>query len=92
MNSLIVLSWVGLGFFAAWIETHLMKDRSHTSGMGNLAVSVLGALLGGMLVFSAVHGRQTYNTFTFCGAGALILATLFIALTRRTSSRDARVS
>jgi uncharacterized membrane protein YeaQ/YmgE (transglycosylase-associated protein family) len=84
MNSLIVISWVSMGVFVAWIETHLVKDPSlsHSSGVGNLAVSVLGALLGGLLTHSLVHGRQTYAAFTICAAGAVLAAALFLAVTR----------
>jgi uncharacterized membrane protein YeaQ/YmgE (transglycosylase-associated protein family) len=89
MNSLIVISWVAMGFFVAWIETHLLKDRdlSNSSGAGNLAVSVLGALLGGLLTHAFVHGRNPYNAFTLCAAGAVLCASVFIAVTRRAPRR-----
>ena len=84
MNSLIVISWVAMGAFAAWIATHLVKDRSlsPSSGIGNLAVGVLGALLGGLAMQSALHGRHGYTAFTFCAGGALTLAALLIGITR----------
>ena len=71
MNSLLVLSWVGMGVFVAWIGTHLVRDRSRGGGVGNLAVCVLGALLGGLGAHAALRGAHGYHPFIICvGRGA----------------------
>ena len=92
MNSLIVISWVAMGAFAAWIGTHLVKDRSRaaSSGIGNLAVGVLGALLGGLAMHAALHGRHGYTAFTFCAGAALFMAMFLIGVTRFAPRRHAR--
>ena len=92
MNSLIVISWVAMGAFAAWIGTHLVKDRSRSpsSGIGNLAVGVLGALLGGLAMHAALHGRHGYTAFTLCAGAALLFSVFLIGVTRFTPRRHVR--
>ena len=84
MNWLIVVSWVAMGFFAAWIGTHLEKDRVSAGGIANLAVGVLGALLGGLVMYSVfhTHAKNAYNAFTVSAVGALLAASLLMGLTR----------
>jgi uncharacterized membrane protein YeaQ/YmgE (transglycosylase-associated protein family) len=82
MNSLIVVSWVGVGAFVAWIGTHMAKDQSRGAGIGNLAVCVLGALLGGLGAHAVLHGRHGYNAFTFCAGGAFTASVLLLIVTR----------
>jgi uncharacterized membrane protein YeaQ/YmgE (transglycosylase-associated protein family) len=90
MNSLIVISWVAMGAFAAWIGTHLLKDRGRSSGVGNLAVGILGALLGGLFTHSLLRGRHGYDAFIVCAGGALFLAVFLIGITRQAPGRSAR--
>jgi len=60
MNSTIVISWVAMGFFAAWIATHSGRTGRHNSGVGNLTVGVWGSLLGGLVGYgSSAAGRDT---------------------------------
>jgi uncharacterized membrane protein YeaQ/YmgE (transglycosylase-associated protein family) len=82
MNSLIVISWIGIGFFAAWIGTHLVKERSRGGGIGNLAVSVLGSLLGGLGAHALLFGQHAYHAFIICAGGALIGSVVLLGITR----------
>jgi uncharacterized membrane protein YeaQ/YmgE (transglycosylase-associated protein family) len=82
MNSLIVISWVTTGFFIAWIGTHFVRDRSRGSGVGNLAVSVFGALLGGLGANAMLHGRQGYHPFIICAGMAALGAIIALGITR----------
>jgi uncharacterized membrane protein YeaQ/YmgE (transglycosylase-associated protein family) len=102
MNATIVVSWIAVGCFVAWIGTHLRKEQTHNSGVANLAEGVFGALLGGFVMHRALHAlaahgiyrvRNSYNLFTFCTVSAMAGAVLFIGLTWLLSRRaDARVS
>jgi uncharacterized membrane protein YeaQ/YmgE (transglycosylase-associated protein family) len=94
MNSLIVISWVAMGFFAAWIGTHLFKVHHQNGGVANLAVGVLGALLGGLLMHSFMHGRQSYFTFIVCAGASLLVSASLIGLTSLAPHRrvDSKVS
>jgi uncharacterized membrane protein YeaQ/YmgE (transglycosylase-associated protein family) len=82
MNSLIVLSWVATGFFVAWIATHFTRDRSRGGGVGNLAVSVLGALLGGLGAQGLVRGAHGYHPFIICAGAALVGSAVLLGITR----------
>lgn len=89
MNSLIVISWIGMGVFAAWIGTHLARDRSRGSGMGNLIVAILGALLGGLGARTLV-GDQGYHRFIISAGAALLGAFVLLGITRFFPRRRAR--
>jgi uncharacterized membrane protein YeaQ/YmgE (transglycosylase-associated protein family) len=74
-----------MGAFAAWIATHLVKDRyeAHSSGIGNLAIGVLGALLGGLFTYSMLRrDPDGYQVFILCAAGALFVSVLLMVITR----------
>jgi uncharacterized membrane protein YeaQ/YmgE (transglycosylase-associated protein family) len=91
MNSLIVISWVTVGAFAAWIGRHLVRDKStaRSSGIGNLAVGVLGALLGGFFTHAMLRGAPEYHQFLLCAGGALLVSSFLIGITRFTPRRRA---
>ena len=82
MNSLLVLSWVATGFFAAWIGTHFTTDRSRGGGVGNLAVSILGALLGGLGAHGMLRGAHGYHPFIVCSGAALLGSVVLLGITR----------
>jgi uncharacterized membrane protein YeaQ/YmgE (transglycosylase-associated protein family) len=82
MNSLLVLSWVAMGFFAAWIGTHFVRDRSRGGGVGNLAAAVLGALLGGLGANGLLRGAHGYHPFIICSGAALLGSIVVLGITR----------
>jgi len=82
MNSLLVLSWVAMGVFVAWIGTHLVRDRSRGRGVGNLAVCIFGALLGGLGAHAALRGAHGYHPFIIGVGGAMIVSVLLLGITR----------
>jgi uncharacterized membrane protein YeaQ/YmgE (transglycosylase-associated protein family) len=94
MNTLIVLSWVGVGAFVAWISTHLAKVPAHNAGVANLAVGVLGALIGGTAMHAVIPGRSDYAAYLAGVLAASIVSVLLIGLTRHTLRRssDERVA
>jgi uncharacterized membrane protein YeaQ/YmgE (transglycosylase-associated protein family) len=94
MSVTMVLSWVAIGFFNAFIATHLVKDPHYNSGASNLAVGVFGALLGGLLMFAIVGGRRAYDAFLYRSVAAMLVSALVIKVTRHLNrpGANARVS
>jgi uncharacterized membrane protein YeaQ/YmgE (transglycosylase-associated protein family) len=82
MNSTIVISWVAIGCFVAFVSTHLVKDRARRDGLANLATGIFGALLGGFAAHEIVWARIPYNAFLLCAMGAFFASALFVGLTR----------
>jgi uncharacterized membrane protein YeaQ/YmgE (transglycosylase-associated protein family) len=82
MNFTIVISWVAIGFFTGWIATHIRKEQTFNHGLSNLAVGVLGALLGGLAAFAILGARKGYNAFTLYSIGAFVVSSAMIHLTR----------
>jgi uncharacterized membrane protein YeaQ/YmgE (transglycosylase-associated protein family) len=83
MNSLLgATMWVAIGWFVAWIETKVLRDRRPASGVANVGVGVLGGLVGGFAVRAAVGARTSdYHAFILCGLGAAIVSATLIWLT-----------
>jgi hypothetical protein len=77
-----------MGFFGAYIGNHLVKDRSRGGGVGNLAVCVLGALLGGLGAHALMRGHSTYHIFIVCAGAALLVALALLGITRFYPRRD----
>jgi uncharacterized membrane protein YeaQ/YmgE (transglycosylase-associated protein family) len=71
-----------MGVFVAWIGTHLVKDRSRGRGVGNLAVCIFGALLGGLGGHAMLRGAHGYHPFVIGAGTALIGAVLLLGITR----------
>jgi uncharacterized membrane protein YeaQ/YmgE (transglycosylase-associated protein family) len=82
MNSTIVISWVAIGCFVAWISTHLVKERTRRAGLANLATGIFGALLGGLAAHEIVWARIPFNAFLLCSMGAFFASVLCVGLTR----------
>jgi uncharacterized membrane protein YeaQ/YmgE (transglycosylase-associated protein family) len=89
MNSLIIISWVAMGFFAAWIGKHVIRSSS-PSGVGNLAVGILGSLLGGVFTHSLFGSMDPYHSFLISSGGALFFAMFLIVVTRFAPKRHAQ--
>jgi uncharacterized membrane protein YeaQ/YmgE (transglycosylase-associated protein family) len=82
MTSAIVISWVGIGAFVAWIATHLRKDRRPNALAANLLVGVAGALVGGLVMRTLLDGGKSYFVFLMCAVAAFIVSSFVIKLTR----------
>jgi uncharacterized membrane protein YeaQ/YmgE (transglycosylase-associated protein family) len=74
-----VIAWVVSGCFVAWIATNVMALRGRGRWIGNLAVGVLGALIGGYFT-RMPHAGSSYDAFSVSVLGAFVGATVLIAL------------
>ena len=84
MNATIVISWVAIGCFVAWISTHLVKERTACrGGLANLATVHPWRLVGsGPAAHEIVWARIPFNAFLLCGMGSFFVSVLCVGLTR----------
>jgi uncharacterized membrane protein YeaQ/YmgE (transglycosylase-associated protein family) len=83
------ISWVAIGFFVAWIGSHL-EAHGPAKGVSNIGVGVLGALLGGLAMQAAIGGRGGYDAYLVCSASAMIVSSIFVGLTEFRAQRGLR--
>lgn len=65
-----IISWIILGALAGWIASKMMNTDESMGGFANIAVGIIGALIGGFIM----------NFFNKAGAYSLNLYSLFVAL------------
>lgn len=75
-----ILAWIILGALAGWIASMIMKTNGEQGALANIAVGIIGALLGG-LVFSlfggsSVTGFNLYSIFVAVVGATILLAVL----------------
>ena len=80
-----ILGWIVIGGLAGWVASRIM-DADEQQGLLNIAVGVIGGLLGGWLL--AVLGVDTDSsalilTFVTALIGACLLLFAVRAVTRR---------
>lgn len=65
-----IISWIILGALAGWIASKIMNTNESMGGIANIAVGIVGALIGGSIM----------NFFNKSGVDSLNLYSLFVAL------------
>jgi uncharacterized membrane protein YeaQ/YmgE (transglycosylase-associated protein family) len=86
MEGLGILSWIIFGALAGWVASLLAGTNRQQGCLQNIAVGVVGALIGGFL-YGAFTGRQlifgwNLGSFVVAVIGSLVLLAL-LSLVRR---------
>jgi len=78
-----ILLWILFGALAGWIASMIMKTDAQQGLLGNIAVGIIGALIGGF-VMSTVGGAGVtgFNLYSLLVAvlGAVILIAILRAI------------
>jgi uncharacterized membrane protein YeaQ/YmgE (transglycosylase-associated protein family) len=76
-----LLLWIIFGALVGWVASMVMKTDSQQGGLLNIAVGILGSLVGGWLMGAmGGTGITGFNMYSFLVA--LLGACIFIALLR----------
>ena len=76
-----ILLWIVFGALAGWIASLIMKTDAQQGALGNIAVGIVGALIGGFLMsFLGNAGVTGFNLYSLLVA--VLGAVVFIALLR----------
>lgn len=82
-----LLSWIILGGLAGWIASMIMKTNERMGLLANIAVGVVGALIGGFVfgLLGAENPVNGLNLFSLLVAviGSVILLGIVQAFTNR---------
>ena len=90
MLTLGVIGWIVIGGLAGWIGSKIMETDGQMGLVLNIAVGVIGGLLGGFLLrgFGVdVAGGGLLFSFLTCLLGAVILLAIVKLVTRGRVSR-----
>jgi uncharacterized membrane protein YeaQ/YmgE (transglycosylase-associated protein family) len=71
-----IISWIILGGIAGWIASIIMRRNDRMGCITNIAVGVLGAFLGGLIMNKLGHQGMTgfnFHSFFVALGGAIIL-------------------
>ena len=81
-----ILSWIIIGALAGWIASMLTGNNGKMGAFANIAVGIIGGLLGGFImgVFGGV-GVTGFNIWSLLVSvlGAVILLAIINAINRR---------
>lgn len=86
---LTILSWIVLGLIAGWVASIITGTNSRVNGWMNVAVGVLGAIIGGLVLrLFGVSLSSGFNVGSLVTAilGAVILLAIVRAFRRNTST------
>jgi uncharacterized membrane protein YeaQ/YmgE (transglycosylase-associated protein family) len=76
-----IILWIVFGALAGWIASLIMKTDAQQGGLANIAVGIVGALIGGALMsFFGNAGVTGFNLYSLLVA--VLGAIVFIALLR----------
>jgi uncharacterized membrane protein YeaQ/YmgE (transglycosylase-associated protein family) len=90
MLALGVVGWIVIGGLAGWIASKIMKADAQMGLLLNIAVGVVGGLIGGFLLRGLgvnVAGMGLLFSFLTCLLGAVILLAILKLLTLGGASR-----
>ena len=90
MLTLGVIGWIIIGGLAGWIGSKIMGTDAHMGVVLNIAVGIIGGLIGGFLLrgFGVdVAGSGLLFSFLTCLLGAVILLGIVKLITRGRVSR-----
>jgi uncharacterized membrane protein YeaQ/YmgE (transglycosylase-associated protein family) len=80
-----LLVWIIFGALVGWVASLIMKTNDEQGGVANVAIGVVGALIGGFVSRSfGGEGVTGFNLTSFVVAliGAIVLIMIVKALTR----------
>jgi uncharacterized membrane protein YeaQ/YmgE (transglycosylase-associated protein family) len=83
-----ILGWIVLGGIAGWLASIIMKKNSQMGIFANICIGILGAFIGGFLMYAlGGPGVTGFNIWSLVVAtfGAVILLWLF-SLFKKTKS------
>jgi uncharacterized membrane protein YeaQ/YmgE (transglycosylase-associated protein family) len=78
-----ILAWIILGGLAGWVATLITGDNGRVAALGNIALGIVGAFLGGFIARTLGSGGITgfnLGSFLIALAGSvfiLLLASMF---------------
>lgn len=81
-----LLLWIIFGALVGWIASMVMGTNSEQGGLGNIAVGIVGAILGGFAAqLLGLRGITGFNlgSFLIALAGAISLIMIVKMFTRR---------
>ena len=79
-----IILWIVFGALAGWIASLVMKTDAQQGALANIAVGIVGAMIGGFLMsFLGGSGVTGFNLYSLLVA--VLGATVFIALLRAIS-------
>jgi len=74
-----ILMWIVIGALAGWIGSKIMGTDSQQGGFANIAIGVVGALIGGFLARVLFGDSSANNGFIASFFVALLGSVLLIA-------------
>lgn len=83
-----ILVWIVLGAISGWLVSLLMKTNAEQGWIGNIAVGIVGALIGGYLgskILGITVTGLNIKSILLSVAGGIIFALLLGAVTGRRS-------
>lgn len=81
-----IIAWIILGGLAGWVASLIMKTDKQQGLFGNIAVGIVGGLVGGWLVsLLGGEGITGFNIWSFvvAVAGAMLLTFVWLLITGR---------
>ncbi len=76
-----IILWIVFGALAGWIASIIMKTDAQQGGWANIAVGIVGAMIGGFLMsFFGQTGVTGFNLYSLLVA--VLGAVVFIAILR----------
>lgn len=78
-----ILLWIVFGALAGWIASMIMKTDAQQGTLGNIAVGIVGALIGGFVMSNlGGSGVTGFNLYSLLVAvlGAVVLIALLRAI------------
>ncbi len=78
-----IIAWIIFGALAGWIASLVMNTNEEQGGFANIAIGILGALVGGFIVRllggSGMTGFNLYSLVVAVG-GAIVLLGVYKSL------------
>lgn len=77
-----IIAWIIFGALAGWIASLIMNTNEQQGGLANIAIGILGALVGGFIVrLLGGNGMTGFNLYSLVVAvgGAIVLLGVFKA-------------
>ncbi len=86
-----IISWIILGALSGWIVSIIVKTNAKQGFLGNVAVGVIGALLGGFLgsrLFDVDVSGLNFKSILVAVVGGLVFVAIWNLVTGRKTLGD----